>query len=66
MSALPLTPNSGRYRDTGWSTRIRPRSTCCITTIEVNSLEIDARSKIVLSAIGTRCSTGSSVPLASE
>src|SRR6266545_2536676 len=45
--SLPPAANSGTYRATGASRSTRPRSTCCITTIVVKSLDTEARSKMV-------------------
>ncbi len=62
MSCLAWTPNPGRYRATGVSSPIRPRSTSCRVATEVNSFVTEAMSKTVSSRIGTRSSGGSSVP----
>ena len=60
-ASLPLAANSGRYAATGLSRSTTPSSTSWVTASEVNSLETDARSKMVSSRIGTHWSRGSSV-----
>ncbi|OEV17800.1 hypothetical protein AN221_26180 [Streptomyces nanshensis] len=63
MSCLPPPAKSGRYEATAASSSSAPRSICCTARIDVNSLEIEARSKTVSSAIGICCSAGNSTPV---
>ncbi len=64
-SCFPWAANPGRYRATGVSSPIRPRSTSCRAATEVNNFVTEAMSKTVSSRIGTRSSGGSSVPVPS-
>lgn len=63
MSCLPPPAKSGRYDATFASRSSAPRSICCTARIEVNSLDTDARSKTVSSAIAICWSAGNSTPV---
>lgn len=54
---------SGRYEATAASSSRAPRSICWTARSEVNSLEIEARSKTVSSAIAICWSAGNSTPV---
>ncbi len=60
--SLPLSPNSGTYRDTGASNSRAPSSTCRMTSTDVKSFDSEAMSNTVPVPAGRCSSPGSSRP----